>query len=171
MDLLVEAELKQALSRPGCPLCRVGEQSVERYLRGVLHEGAMDAATVARLERARGFCRRHAWQFLGLQWQAMHGWLGTATITEGLAEGAEQLLGAYLETTASRSERRGVARGALDGLARALGPTEPCPACPTSRPGTRRTPSRCYCAPSEHQTGAGASRRPTACACRMCGTP
>jgi hypothetical protein len=120
VDRLVEAEPKQALSRPGCPLCRVGAQSAMRYPRRVLHEGARNAATVARLERPRGFCRRPAWRFLGLERQAMHDWLGTATVAEGLAEGAAQLLKVSLEPAASRSERRGVARRTLGGLARAL---------------------------------------------------
>jgi len=129
MDLLVEAELTRAAGQPGCLLCRVVEEAALRYLRSGLHEGVNDAGTRARLDRSWGFCRRHAWHFLGLEWESMHDSLGTATLSEGLVEAAEEILDAFLDVGPSPSQRRRAARAPLEGLARALAPTELCPAC------------------------------------------
>lgn len=129
MDLLVEAELRRAASRPGCVLCRVGEDAALRYIRTVLHEGATDAATLSRLDRSWGFCRRHAWQLLGHEWGAMGDSLGTATVSEGLVDAATHLLDTCLASRSELRRRRGRAHAALEGLTRALAPAQPCPTC------------------------------------------
>jgi hypothetical protein len=129
MDLLVEAELRDAAARPGCSLCRVGEEAAQRYLRYVLHEGVNDGATRIRLDRSWGFCRRHAWHFLGLEWGSMHDSLGMATLSEGLVDAAGDILDAFLDAPPPRSRARGAGRAPLEGLARALEPAESCRAC------------------------------------------
>jgi hypothetical protein len=129
MDLLVEASLRRALERPGCVLCRVGEEAAERYLQSVLAEGTNDPATQARLDQSWGFCRRHAWHFLGLEWERMQDSLGAATLNEALIEAAEDLLKTYLEAQALYGQRRRAANAALDALSRALTPAGPCQAC------------------------------------------
>jgi hypothetical protein len=129
MDLLVESALKRAARQPGCVLCRVGEEAAARYLSSVLGEGTTDPATRGRLDRSWGFCRRHAWHFLGLEWERMRDSLGTATLSETLVEGAENLLKTYLEAQALYGQRSRSAVAALDGLTRAMTPAEACPAC------------------------------------------
>ena len=52
MDLLVEGELRRAANRPGCVLCRVGEDAALHYLRTALNEGLTDAALLVRLDRS-----------------------------------------------------------------------------------------------------------------------
>jgi len=129
MDLLVEAALRRAAGQLGCVLCRVGEEAAERYLGSVLGEGTNDPATRSRLDRSWGFCRRHAWHFLGLEWERMRDSLGMATLSETLVEGAENLLKTYLEAQSLYGQRKRAAGAALDALTRALTPAEPCPAC------------------------------------------
>lgn len=128
MDLLVEAELRRAATEPGCLLCRIGEEAAVRYLRSVLHEGVNDGGTRASLDRAWGFCRRHAWYFLGLEWQTMHDSLSMATLGESLVEAAEDILDAFLDAAPLRQGKR-AARASLEELARALAPAKPCAAC------------------------------------------
>jgi hypothetical protein len=128
MDLLVEAELKRALAAPGCPLCRVGEEAVHRYLRFVLHEGVNDLATRSRLAEAWGFCRRHAWHFLRLEWATMRDGLGTANIVEALLTTLKEALHSYL-SAGPGSGRKRAERLKVEQFVRALTPTSECPAC------------------------------------------
>ncbi len=128
MDLLVEGELKRALEASGCPLCRVGEEAVRRYLRFVLHESVNDPATRSRLAAAWGFCRRHAWHFLRLEWMTMRDGLGTANITEALVSSLEEILDGYLATPSAGSRGKR-ARAKVEELVRALTATGECPAC------------------------------------------
>lgn len=114
MDLLIEAELKRALAAPGCPICRVGEEAMSRYLRFVLHESVNDSATRSRLAAAWGFCRRHAWHFLRLEWQSVRDGLGTAIISEALLKTAAEILAEH--TSVERTVK-------------GLTPTGKCPAC------------------------------------------
>jgi hypothetical protein len=76
-----------------------------------------------------GFCRRHAWYFLGLEWASMHDSLSMAALGEGLVEAAEEVLDAFLDAARPRPQRKRAARAPLEELARALAPAEPCPAC------------------------------------------
>ncbi len=59
----------------------------------------------------------------------MHDNLGAATLSEGLVEAAEGILGAFLDAATSRSQRRGTRRASLERLAGELAPAGPCPAC------------------------------------------
>lgn len=129
MDLLVEAELKRALAVAGCPLCRAGEDGVERYLRFILHEFVNDPATRSRLADAWGFCRRHAWHFLRLEWATMRDGLSTAVISEALVKSAEEVLDGYLRDAAPAARGKRGMRAKLEKLLRALTPTGVCPAC------------------------------------------
>lgn len=129
MDLLVEAELKRALAAAGCPLCRAGEDGVERYLRFILHEFVNDPATRSRLAEAWGFCRRHAWHFLRLEWATMRDGLSTAVISEALVKSAEEVLDGYLRDAAPAARGKRRMRARLEKLLRALTPTGVCPAC------------------------------------------
>lgn len=129
MDLLVEAELKQALAASGCPICRVGEEAVRRYLRFVLHESVNDPATRSRLASAWGFCRRHGWHFLRLEWLIMRDGLSTANIAEALLQTAEEALDDYLSAQAAGISGKKAERASVGKLVKGLTPTGECPAC------------------------------------------
>ena len=57
-------ELRDALGRPGCAVCRLAGRSVRRYLEALAFESVNDLGLRAALRRARGFCNLHAWQLL-----------------------------------------------------------------------------------------------------------
>lgn len=100
-----------------------------RYLRTVLGEGTTDGATRARLGRSWGFCARHAWQFLGLEWGNMQDSLGAATILEGLVEAAEKTIAALLDVGGELARPKGWRRAVVERLVPALEPAGLCPAC------------------------------------------
>lgn len=53
-------ELHKACGQPGCPVCRVEQATVERYLSNLLFESVNDVPTRERLRASLGFCREHA---------------------------------------------------------------------------------------------------------------
>ena len=54
-------DLRQALTEPGCALCRLLAQAADRYIDGVLWELVNDPALRQELNQTRGYCREHAW--------------------------------------------------------------------------------------------------------------
>lgn len=52
-------DLLEACSQTGCPICRVGAQSVKRYLKSIFYEYVNDIDTRARLNQRLGFCEEH----------------------------------------------------------------------------------------------------------------
>ena len=53
-------ELLQACNKPGCPVCRVEQEAVERYLDSLLYESVNDIQVREHLRASLGFCREHA---------------------------------------------------------------------------------------------------------------
>jgi len=54
-------DLIQACRQPGCPVCRVEQSVVERYLDNLFYESVNDIQLRERLRASMGFCREHAW--------------------------------------------------------------------------------------------------------------
>lgn len=52
-------DLLNACSQPGCPICRVGAQSVKRYLKSIFYEFVNDPVTRENLVKSLGFCGEH----------------------------------------------------------------------------------------------------------------
>jgi len=129
MDLLVEAELRRAAGHSGCVLCRLDQEAAVRYLRTVLGEGTTDGATRARLGCSWGFYGRHAWEFLGLEWDQTNGNLGAATVLEGLVEAVEATIAGHLNEARRLAGREGRCRAVVERLVRAIEPADLCRAC------------------------------------------
>src|SRR5438477_5670585 len=72
-------ELLDALSEPGCAICRRAEEAVDDAIAAILHEQANDRAFREQLLRSGGFCREHAWRLVG-----HHDILGTAILHRAL---------------------------------------------------------------------------------------
>lgn len=53
-----------ALPKPGCAICRVESEAVQRYLDGFMYEDVTDVGLRAKMRSARGFCRDHAAQVI-----------------------------------------------------------------------------------------------------------
>src|SRR5438067_8650335 len=57
-------ELRDALGKPGCVVCRLSLRSVRRHLEALSFESVNDYGLRAQLRKARGFCNLHAWMML-----------------------------------------------------------------------------------------------------------
>jgi hypothetical protein len=58
------ADLMQSSKLPGCPVCRIVNQRVDDYLRGLYYEKVNDINLRQQLRSSRGFCSEHAWSAL-----------------------------------------------------------------------------------------------------------
>lgn len=129
-------DLRDALALPGCPICRVSADAVDRYLDGLIYEKVNDRGLRATLREARGFCERHAWGLV------RHGAaLGTAIMMRDVIHTLRlALTGARFRTLPAISWAR--MQGALDarqsrastlGTITALTPQALCPVCAHER--------------------------------------
>jgi len=53
--------LIEACRQPGCPVCRLEQRSVERYLDNQFYENVNNPDFREHLRRSLGFCKEHAW--------------------------------------------------------------------------------------------------------------
>jgi len=60
--LLSYFDVLEACAEPGCPLCRLSERKVNRYLDGIMYEYVNDPGTRGQLRRSLGYCNEHAWR-------------------------------------------------------------------------------------------------------------
>jgi hypothetical protein len=123
-------DLCDALSEPGCPICRLNAATAERYLDGLLWEMVNDPGVREKIRQAQGFCNTHAWGLARIHCAA----LGVAIIHR-------DVLGALLEELASVSGNHAGGQPALadtllrkrvtagSAAARRLRPRHDCPAC------------------------------------------
>lgn len=54
-------DLLEACKQPGCPVCRLVNQAVNRYLDNLFYENVNDGDLRAQLRKSLGFCHEHAW--------------------------------------------------------------------------------------------------------------
>lgn len=64
--LLTYFDVVDACAADGCPICRLSERAVHRYLASVVYEFVNDPGVRARLRRSYGYCNEHAWRLVGL---------------------------------------------------------------------------------------------------------
>jgi hypothetical protein len=74
-------DIIDACAQPGCPLCRLSDAVVQRYLDAILYEAVNDPPTRAVLTRSQGYCNDHAWRLTQATGGAA---LGVALIYRGL---------------------------------------------------------------------------------------
>ena len=53
-------EFLEACNETGCPVCRLGAQTVQRQLKGLFHEYVNDKEMRAELAKSIGFCGEHS---------------------------------------------------------------------------------------------------------------
>ncbi|QBD79047.1 hypothetical protein EPA93_24900 [Ktedonosporobacter rubrisoli] len=58
--------LLYACQQEGCPICRLLQESTQRYLRAWQYEHFTDVGIREELRRTRGFCHTHTWQLVHL---------------------------------------------------------------------------------------------------------
>ncbi|HUX78049.1 MAG TPA: DUF6062 family protein [Anaerolineae bacterium] len=126
-------DLRDALAQPGCAVCRLKADAVDRFLDGLLWESVNDPGRRREIRQARGFCHRHAWSLVRVSAS-----LGVAIITRDVLQSALAATeSATFQATSPWSMRR--VREALDPrqpaaaataeLVARLEPQAACPAC------------------------------------------
>jgi hypothetical protein len=117
--------LRNALGEPGCAICRVAREAVQRYLDGLLYEDVTDVDLRARLRASHGFCREHA-----IQAAAVRDALGLSIIYQDILSSLKKEMQSAAGVPAASAgflHRRSA--GAGDGVARRLASHRACPAC------------------------------------------
>ena len=126
-------ELLKACDQPGCPVCRLEQQAVGRFLDHLFYESVNDGETRAHLRASLGFCREHTELLLETG-------LGDAL---GMAIIYQDVLGTVLKRLTKKkypsSEGTVLARllgriptelaYTLERVMQAVSPNEPCLAC------------------------------------------
>lgn len=118
--------IREALAKPGCAVCRLGTESVQRYLAGFMYEDVTDIGLRAKMRTAQGFCREHAAQAV-----LVRDSLGLAIIYQDILSSVDREMRAVM--SAPRLSARGLLRReqAKTGqrLAQRITATSSCPAC------------------------------------------
>jgi len=81
---IVTLELKGAFRQPGCPICRVRQETANRYIFHLLWENVNDFTTRLHLVRGLGFCPEHTWQLYHTEVDQFGDGLGISIIYEHL---------------------------------------------------------------------------------------
>jgi hypothetical protein len=125
-------DLRDALAQPGCAVCRLKNEAVDRSLDVLLWESVNDPQIRDRIRQARGLCYDHSWDLVrnGAS-------LGSTIIAHDVLRNILRILeAARFQPPATLSLRR--TREALDpkepkaataDLVAQLAPQAPCPAC------------------------------------------
>jgi hypothetical protein len=124
-------KILEACREPGCPICRLEQQGVERYLDNQLYENVNSSAWRDQLRASHGFCREHAW--LGVN-QRLGDALGFSIIYHDIVNNLHNSLN---EDSSRRALRRGSVLGQvpeslrhrIERVIAALTPRKRCPAC------------------------------------------
>ena len=57
-------DLRDAMAQPGCPVCRLKADAVDRFIDTLLWENVNDPGARRDIRQARGFCHQHAWELI-----------------------------------------------------------------------------------------------------------
>jgi len=119
-----------ALALPGCPICRLGAETAERYLDGLLWEMVNDPGVREKVRKAQGFCNAHAWLMTRVRGAA----LGVAIIHHDVLSTLVETLGSATVNDPSpvQAVRNALAGERAPGGSAAASRLEPrgeCPAC------------------------------------------
>lgn len=126
-------DVVEALGRPGCPICRLAARRALRFLDAYCYEHVNDDDLRALIRNSRGFCRRHATDFLN-QLDTL-----AAAITY------RDLLATLIDELGRLGQARRSPAWALGGIVRRGGArtnlTDPaeCPVCVAERSAERRS--------------------------------
>ena len=126
MPNVLSYKIIEACREPGCPICRLEQQGVERYLDQQFYENVNHPAWRDRLRASHGFCHEHAW--LGVN-RRLGDALGFSIIYHDIIHSLFNSL--EKNTGSGRGSRRGQEslRKRVETVLAALKPRKRCPAC------------------------------------------
>ena len=123
--------LLEACRAPGCPVCRLEQRAVERYLDNKFYESVNSPAWRDELRQSFGFCHEHSWLAVtGRLGDA----LGLSIISRELVNSILRQLTEEISSSASSGRRTSV----LNRILAALTPRKRCPVCEHRDETTRR---------------------------------
>ncbi len=133
--------LLEACTQPGCPVCRVIQEVVERYLRHLFYEDVNDWGIRQTLRKSRGFCPTHTWMLLEI---GIADPFGTAILYQDVLENVLKQLpsddfSVQRPKLLSRVFRH-LSRDFVEHInfaVKVLSPQAPCPACHQQRISTQ----------------------------------
>jgi len=118
-------DLHDAMAQPGCPVCRLKADAVDRSIDILLWENVNDPGARQNIRQARGFCHQHAWQLI--QGGASS---GSVIIMRDVVQNVLAVLeNARLEPAGPAQFFRRTQPAATAELAADLAPQVPCPIC------------------------------------------
>ena len=123
-------DLLDAFREEGCPICRLANRSVVRYLDVLAYENVNDPGTREKLRAARGFCNCHAWRYV----EETRDLLGTAIIYRDVLHSVVEAIKTQSSPDLAQQIASLIRPSAADtcgdrGLAATLAPAGECPAC------------------------------------------
>jgi hypothetical protein len=136
-------KLIEACHEPGCPVCRLEQSSVERYLDSQFYENVNSPKWRDQLRLSLGFCHEHAWLAVN---KHLGDALGFSIIYHDIVNSVLKQLNE--SSTPARPPRRWAsvlqqvpeqARGMVEKMLSALTPRKHCPACEHRDETTRLT--------------------------------
>lgn len=141
MPNLTAYQLLEACREPGCPVCRVEQRSVERYLDNQLYENVNSPKWRDKLRASLGFCHEHAWLAVN---QRLGDALGFSIIYRDVVNHVLSNLdrGTVQAPHGLSSILRQVPEGArtlIENMLSAMTPRKRCPACEHRDETTRAT--------------------------------
>ena len=83
---LKEIEINEALRQPGCPVCRVYQQSASRYIQHLLWESVNDFETRKRIIASLGYCPEHTLLLGTTEYSEYGDAMGVSIIYEDLTQ-------------------------------------------------------------------------------------
>lgn len=122
---VVDAALDEALSQPGCPVCRLVERSTARFFDSLLWELVNDPGVRQELRDSLGLCPRHWWELVHVERTRTHNVLGLAILLHDVVQAMGQALQQWAAAGGERRSRRTVVSGRNRLALRPHG----CPAC------------------------------------------
>ena len=123
--------LLEACRAPGCPVCRLEQRSVERYLDNKFYESVNSVAWRDELRQSFGFCHEHTWL-------AVNGRLGDALGFSIISRDLVNSILKQLNEEGSSSSTSGRRMSVLKQILYALTPRKRCPVCEHRDETTRR---------------------------------
>ena len=123
--------LLEACRAPGCPVCRLEQRAVERYLDNKFYESVNSSAWRDELRQSLGFCQEHTWL-------AVNGRLGDALGFSIISRDLVNSILRQLNDEASSLPTSGRRTSMLKQILYALTPRKRCPVCEHRDETTRR---------------------------------
>lgn len=129
-------DVHDALTLPGCPLCRLIAEFTDQYLDRLIYENVNDPGLRRKIRQARGFCKEHAWGLarrgaaLGVS-IIMHDVL--KEVLKAMNEGRFQALPTISLTRVQEALNPKKPRSATTKFVSKLSPQATCPVCVRAR--------------------------------------